>query len=219
MRRAVYSNCLMGVWIQMRIKSYTRVLLSGALVLALTLVLAGCGDNSGTETGQGAPAGATGDQAGGAAVEAGKQRNPADVKNEQQAYGTEPPPVQIDLGESSGWNVAKTTVVVVNSNSELKSVKKKLQSKYSDTSEIVPIDFKTRQLIVLQMPKSPPGTAVQITQVKSGEGTITVEATKITRGKGCKGGRSTNPFHIVETRKLTGTPKLKLSTMANDPCN
>lgn len=205
----------------MRIKSYMRAAVSGALVLVLVLALAGCGNDqpAGSETSEGAPAGATGDQAGGAAVEAGKKRDPADVKKEQNAYGTEPPPVQIDLGETSGWHPSSKQVVVINSNAELKSMKKKLQSKNSDMKDIVPIDFKTRQLIVVQLPDSPSGTALQITQVQPSEGTINIEAVKITRGKGCKtGGGSTNPYHIVETRKLEGTPKLKLETMPNSPC-
>lgn len=205
----------------MRINSYVRAVVSAAMILALCLVITGCGDDQpeGSETGKGAPAGATGTAAGGAAVEAGKQRNPKDVENEKKAYGEEPPPVQIAVGQESGWNVGKTTVVAIHSDKELEKYKKKLKSKTSGTEAIVPIDFKTRQLVVVQMPKSPGGTSLQILQVGQDGSKIAVRAIVIEKGKGCEGSGSANPFHVVETRRMTGTPKVNFDPpLKNDAC-
>ncbi|MGH2958284.1 MAG: hypothetical protein ACRDKE_01660 [Solirubrobacterales bacterium] len=205
----------------MRINSYVRAVLSAAMILALCLVISGCGDDApeGSETGAGAPAGATGTAAGGAAVEAGKQRNPKDVENEKKEFGNEPPPVQIAVGQTSGWNVNETTTVAIHSDKELAAYKKKLKSKYSGTEAIVPIDFKTRQLIVMQLPKAPSGTSVQILQVSQDGSDIAVRAIKVNKGDGCKSNGSTNPFHVVETRKMTGTPKVSFDEpIKNDAC-
>ncbi|MBJ7459329.1 MAG: hypothetical protein JHD02_09100 [Thermoleophilaceae bacterium] len=206
----------------MRSNSYVRAVLSAATILAMCLVISGCGDDqpTGSETGPGAPADAKGSAAGGAAVEAGKQRNPQDVENEKKAYGAEPPPVQIALSEESGWKVDKSTVAVINSDKELDSYKKKLQSKNSGTEAIAPIDFKTRQLVVVQMPKVPGGTNMQILQVGQDGNKILVRAIVVNKGKGCKSTGTNNPVHVVETRKMTGTPKLSFDEpMNNDACS
>lgn len=202
-------------------KSFLRVAGVMATIMLLALALGGCGNDEpkGAETGTGAPSGAKGDAAGGAAVEAGKERNPADVENEKRAYGTEPPPVQINVGAASGWKVDKPTLQIIHTNSELNALKKKLRSKLADVDSIVPIDFKTRQLFVVQMPKLPGGSVVQISQVRYAPGNAIVEAVKITPGKGCKTSRTGNPYHVVETRRLEGTARLKLKTMRNDPCD
>ncbi|MBJ7355205.1 MAG: hypothetical protein JHC98_10315 [Thermoleophilaceae bacterium] len=202
----------------MRSLSYARLLTVVLMAFVLGAVVVGCGgDDDGSETNPGAPAGATGDAAGGAAVEAGKQRTEKEIQDEKKNFSTEPPPVSLQQGERSGYNVSKPTIVIARSQSELNSLKKKLKAKGVST-EIAPVDFKTRQAVAVVFPKLPPGTLTQISDIHEEDGKIVVTAVRVEPGKGCPTGKSTNPFSIVETRTMKGTPTLKIQKVNNSPC-
>lgn len=87
---------------------------------------------------------------------------------------------------------------------------------------VAPIDCKTRQTVGLFLPKSPKGSQLAITDVHQEGDTIVVSAVKLLLGKGCPTS-STKPrlFHIVETRKMTGVPKVKIKveTQKTTPCD
>lgn len=202
----------------MRRDGFLRVFCVLAVLAVFGVAAAGCGDDDSAQTNAGAPAGATGSEAGGAAVEAGKQRPANEVEQEQKTYGAEPPPVQLQTGERSGYSVSKPSVFVVSSNKELRALQKKLKAPGVE-STVVPVDFKNRQVVAVVFPKSPPGTLTQVTNVQEKDGKIVVTAAKITRGEGCEAGKSTNPFALVETRAMDGRPTLKLETTQNGACN
>lgn len=187
----------------------------GVLMLA---TVAGCGsDDDKTKTGEGATAGATGDAAGGFAVEAGKKRSPQDAKSD--AADPEPPPVQVLVGNETGVRVNEPTVIVVRSEKEFKALEKRQFSKGTDKQSILSTDYKNRQILGLFLPKSPKGTLLTITSVAEENGNIVVKAVKIIPGKGCDvGDYVARPFHIVETRKMAGTPKIELSDMKQPAC-
>lgn len=203
----------------MRSSNFARFLSIGLLAVAFGLVAAGCGsDNQDmSKTNPGAPAGATGNEAGGFAVEAGKERSQQDIENEKKTYGEEPPPVNLQQGERSGYKVSKPTIVIARSNSELNAMKKKIKAKGVSTA-IAPVDFKTRQAVLVQFPKLKPGTLTQISSVNEGDGKIIVKTVKLTPGAGCPKGDATNPFSVVETRAMKGTPTLEVQVVANSPC-
>lgn len=203
----------------MRSLNFARILSLIVVAMALGMFVAGCGDDNsdGSETNPGAPAGATGSEAGGAAIEAGKVRDPKDVENEQKTYSEEPPPVNLQQGERSGYDVSKPTVVIARSNSDLKAMKKKIKASGVST-EIAPVDFKTRQAVLVQFPKLPGGTLTQITDIHEEDGKIVVSTVKLNPGEGCPKGKAGNPFSIVETRAMKGTTKLEIKTINNSAC-
>ncbi len=189
-------------------------------MLIALFVVVGCGDdNSDTETGKGAAPGATGEEAGGFAVEAGKQRDPKDVAEEKKNFSSEPPPIQILTGEDTGYRVNGPTVVVAQSKSEFKKMVKTHFSHGVKRQDIVPIDYSTRQLVGLFLPQSKPGVLIVITDISEVDARIVVKATRLLPGKGCKtGGKRLHPFHIVETRKMKGTPKPVIVDQRASPC-
>jgi hypothetical protein len=204
----------------MRGSSLSRLFALIACVVLAASVVAGCGGgDNGSQTGEGAPSGAKGNAAGGAAVEAGKQRNPNDVKQEKEAFSQEPPPVQLQTGDKSGLIVSSPKVVIINSNAEMKGVAKKLYSRGVNSQTIPPVDFKTRQGVLVQLPAQPRGTLMQIQDIHSAGGKIVVRAARILPGKGCKtAGYRPNPYNLVETRKMSGTPVLNLDNVRSSPC-
>lgn len=202
-------------------KSTLRWIALMIAALAISMFVAGCGgdDNAdGTETNPGAPAGATGNEAGGAAVEAGKIRDPEEVQQEKEAYGDEPPPVFLLSGAFSGWDVDEPTAQIVRSKKELNEVKKKLKDKTVDTSTLAPVDYKTRQVIVVQFPKEKGGTLMQVSSVNEEDGKVVVRTVLLPPGKGCPTGKAGNPFHVVETRAMKGDAKIEVETVKGSPC-
>ena len=204
----------------MRVSKISRAITLIAAIALLAFVVAGCGDdNDGSETGAGAPAGATGSEAGGAAVEAGKQRDPKAVEQERKEFSQEPPPVQLQTGDRSGYSVKKPTVVIAQSNKELNSLTKKIYSDGVDKQDVPPVDFRTRQAVLVQMQDLPRGSLMQIQDVHTENGTMVVRVAQLKPGKGCKRPNyKPNPFNLVETRKMEGAAKVEVEKIQNSPC-
>jgi hypothetical protein len=200
--------------------SYRVVLLLVALAM-VGGVLAGCGssnNDAGSQTGAGAPDGATGDAAGGAAPEAGKQVTPAEKKAQETTFNNEPPPVQIQSGVTSGIKVNSPKAIVVTSQKQENALRKKIYSDGSKKEQWAPTDFKTRQMVVLVMPQISKGSQVAITGISTNGKVIKVKAVQLTRGDGCKAGPKTNPWQAVETRIMPGTTTVELSKQQSSPC-
>lgn len=201
-----------------------RLISIAVIAVAMSIVVAGCGSDNktgsaGSQSGPGATNGATGTAAGGAAVEAGKQRDPQDVETEKKNFSKEPPPVQIDSGNASGIHVKKPTVYIVQSNKELKALRKKQFSKGVPSETWASTDFGTRQFVYVVLPESQKGSLLAITDIYQDGGTITVKAVHLLSGKGCKAsGSKPRPWQVVETRKMTGTPAAKITDQASSPC-
>lgn len=198
----------------------SRVLALIACLVLSAFVVTGCGDDDdASKTGAGAPAGATGTEAGGAAVEAGKQRDPKEVAQEKKEFSEEPPPVQLQTGDRSGYIVSKPKVVIIRSNKELKAVTKRLYSRGVNSETVAPIDFRTRQAVLVQFPKQPKGTLMQIQDIHELNGKIPVRAARLLNGKGCKtADYRPNPYNLVETRIMKGTPVLKIENIRTSEC-
>ncbi len=201
------------------------VLMLLALCIAAT-ALYGCGgdknDTANAKTGEGATAGATGDQAGGFAVEAGKKRNQQDVENEKKHFSSEPPPVQVLAGDNTGIIVSKPTAFLVKSQKEYNALMKRHFSHGVQKQPVAPTDWKTRQHIGLFLPKSEKGAIVSVTDVyeNTDTGTVVVKATLLTPGDKCGIPKTTpRPFNIVETRKMAATKtKVIIEKQPQSPC-
>jgi hypothetical protein len=195
------------------------------VVAALSVfAAAGCGSDkpAGSETGKGATAGTPGEEAGGVTVEAGKVRSQKEIDQEKKHFSQEPPPVQILTGSTTGYKVNKPTAIIAQSGTEFKAMKAKHFSNGVPKETIAPIDFKTRQAVGLFLPKSPKGSELAISDVHQEGDTIVITAVELLPGKGCTTG-SLRPrlFHIVETRKMTNAPnvKIKVTKQKTTPCN
>lgn len=202
--------------LQLRMRTAFLMLVA---VMALGL-LAGCGDDdSGTETGKGAPPGVTGDEAGGFTVEAGKQRDPKDIAEEKENFSSEPPPIQILSGDQTGYRVDEPTAVVARSNKEFAAMRKEHFSNGVKKEDIVPIDFTERQLVGVFMPESKRGVLISITDIYEDNGKVIVKTTRLLPGKGCNTSKTKpHPFHMVETRKMKGEPEVRLEDIDASPC-
>jgi hypothetical protein len=126
-------------------------------------------------------------------------------------------PVQVASGNDGDISVSEPTLYVINSKSELKRFKKALGSSSADVS--VP-DFKKRQLVAVVLPTKDLGTQLAISKVTPKTASrFTVEAIYLPPGKGCKDtGESSVPFTIVDTDKMNGTGKLKITKQRQSPC-
>lgn len=190
--------------------------------LAGSALIAGCGDDDNatdSASSPGATAGATGDAAGGAAAEAGKIRDPQDVANEKKAFSDEPPPIQISSGNESELNLKSPTAYIVQSNKELKKLRDDAFSNSKESQSWADTDFKTRQFVGVFMPKSEKGALIAITDIYQDGNDIVIKVTKLLSGEGCKtGGSRPTPWQVVETRKMTGAPALKVTDQESSPC-
>lgn len=187
----------------MRPISVSRLVLLLLAFTALGLFVAGCGDDTSDSaaTGAGAPAGTGGDADGGHAVEEGKQRDPKDVQQEKETFSEEPPPVQLQSGDRSDFKVKKATLEFAHSQKELSALIRSLGIKSSD---VAPVDFKTRQVVLVQLPQQPRGTLMQISDVSVQNGVVTARVARLLPGDGCSTTKyRPNPFNLVETRKMT----------------
>jgi predicted small secreted protein len=194
-----------------------RAVLIAALALVAAFVIAGCGDDKNSGSGRdGQDAG----QISEAEIRDGKLRDPKDIENEKKNFSAEPPPVQISTGDKSGINVSKPKLYLVNSTSEMRSLKKDIFSNGVKRQTIAPSDFKTRQVVGLVMPKQPKGTLVIISDVHQVGNSIVVGTVRLLRGKGCSTAPyRPNPYHLVETRKMTANSlKLEIKDSASSPC-
>lgn len=203
----------------MRFESPTRA--TALFFVLAALLLSGCGsdDDNGSKSGAGAPPGATGTEAGGAAVEAGKQRDPEDVEQEKENFSEEPPPVQLQTGDKSGFKVDEPTAVVAQSNKELRSLTKRLYSNGVPKEDVPPVDFKTRQAVAVMMPSQPKGTLMQITDIHEEGGKIQISIVRLLPGKDCPvGDYRPNPYSLVETRKMKGEPVIKVENVRGSAC-
>ncbi|MBI5309433.1 MAG: protease complex subunit PrcB family protein [Actinobacteria bacterium] len=201
---------------QLRMRTAFLMLIA---VMALGL-LAGCGDDdSGTETGKGAPPGVTGDEAGGFTVEAGKQRDPKDIAEEKENFSSEPPPIQILSGDQTGYRVDEPTAIIARSNKEAAAMRKQHFSHGVKKESIVPIDYTDRQLVGVFMPESKRGVLISITDIYEDDGKVIVKTTRLLPGDGCKTAKTKpRPFHMVETRKMQGQPEVKLEDIEASAC-
>jgi hypothetical protein len=199
--------------------SFSRLTFVLAMLAAVCLIAAGCGDNNSdsTKTGAGTPAGTGGNADGGHAVEEGKQRDQKDVQQEKETFSEEPPPVQLQSGDRSDFKVSKPTIVISKSQKELNSVIRKLGVKKSD---VAPVDFKGRQAVLVQMPTEPRGTLMQIQDVSVRNGVITVRVARLKPGEGCKTVKyKPNPFNLVETRAMSETKRaVTVEDVNSSPC-
>lgn len=188
-------------------------------MLAVAAVAAGCGsgDNNDQQSGAGAPSNAKGSAEGGLAVEAGKQRDPKEVQQEKETFSEEPPPVQLQTDDLSDFHVSKPTLVFIHSQKEMNQIIRKLGVKKSD---VAPVQFETRQAVLVQMPTEAKGTMMQIQDVSVRNGVITVRAARLRNGKGCPTAKyKPNPYNLVETRKMTESKSaLKVEDVATSPC-
>ncbi|MGB0872547.1 MAG: hypothetical protein ACPGWS_00740 [Solirubrobacterales bacterium] len=202
-------------------RSSLRLLVTLTCAVLIGVFVSGCGGDNGDEnakTGEGATAGATGNEAGGFAVEAGKQRDPKDVERESE-FTSEPPPVQVLNGNETGYHVNKPTVVIARSNKELKAMEKKHFDNGVERQEIAPVDFKTRQVVGLFLPESQRGALVAVSDVSQNGEEIKIKATLLLPGKGCESrGPRPRPFHWVETRTLKGDPTIEIEKQTSSPC-
>lgn len=201
-------------------KTRMRAIVTVVVAVVSALIIAGCGGDDNAQTGEGAPPGATGGEAGGFAVEAGKQRDSKDLNEEEKAFSEEPAPIQILSGNETGYRVNKPTVVLVQSKKELSELSKTHFSRGVDKQTIAPIDYKTRQLVALVMPESPKGSLVAVTDVHEEDGKIVVEAVRLLPGKGCATGKTKpRPISFVETRQMKGDVKLEITDTRASPCD
>lgn len=194
------------------------------LALAGSALIAGCGDDDGSKTAlgessPGATAGATGNAAGGAAPEAGKIRDPQDVENEKKNFSDEPPPIQISSGNESELKLDDPKAYIVQSNKELKKMRTDAFNNSKESQSWAATDFKTRQFVGVFMPKSEKGSLIAITDIYQDGDDIVIKVTKLLNGEGCKTGNTRPaPWQVVETRKMTGTPALKVTDQESSPC-
>lgn len=197
-------------------------------LIAAALLVTGCGDSDkddtaqSQQTGEGATAGAKGDQAGGFAVEAGKIRNSDDVKQEQEEFSGEPSPVQVLSGDKSGVRSEKPKIFVVRTQKEYNAMMKQHFSHGVKKQPVAPTDWATRQHIGVFFPEEKKGTIVQVVDVsesKDGEKML-VRVAVLTPGKGCGVPSYTpRPFSIVETRKMSAeTAELVVDAQPQSAC-
>lgn len=174
-----------------------RFLATMLTLVALAVVVAGCGDDK--------KSGASPDEL---------------VKGSTDGTAAEPPPIQVLSGSDTGVRVDEPTVVIVQSNADLKKLTKE-HAKGGDTDEIMGADFKTRQLVGVFVPKQPAGTQLVIDSVQENKSKdlIIVKATMLAPGKGCSTkGYPPYPYQIVNTRKMAGEPKLELEKGSQSGC-
>ena len=132
----------------------------------------------------------------------------------------EPPPVQILNSNETGKRVSKPTAIVVQSRPDYQKLLKQHFARGTSGTEPPGTDFATRQIVAVFIPKEAPGTQFFIGAVNEDKKNkkILIEATVMTPGDGCKAKGAAYPVHFVETRKMSGEPKLKLDEQAQSPC-
>ena len=131
-------------------------------------------------------------------------------KARRTAQPPEPPPIQVLSGIDTGVRVDEPTVIVVQSDAALKKLTKE-HARGGDTDTIMGADFKTRQLVGVFVPKQEAGSQLSISSVQENKSKdqIIVKASLLSPGEGCKTkGYPPYPYSIVNTRKMTGEPKL-----------
>lgn len=202
-----------------------RALMLVAATVIVALVLAGCGDKKSSGSGgnasgsDGANTAAAGD-GGNGATEAGKQTSAARKAEEKKNFSSEPPPIQISSGDKTGFSVSKPTALVVKSKNEFKALQRRIFSNGVKNEGLVAIDFRTRQAVVLVMPKLQKGVIVVIVDVHQQGDKIVVAAVKMMPGDNCgTPDFKPNPYHIVETRKMTpNTVVVNVKRNLSSPC-
>src|SRR3954447_17117346 len=180
-----------------RINSRSLVLLLFA-VLAL-MVVSGCGDKKEGSTDTAAETSNSDD--GGTVKVVGptdtKTMTEAQTKAEEKKnFSEEPPPIQILVGNTTGYYVDKPTIVIAKSKSELRVIQKKHFTHGVKKQELAPIEFPTRQIDALFLPQGKKGSLVTITDVHQEGDTIVVTAIRLLPGDGCSvSGPKPRPFH------------------------
>ena len=193
-----------------------------AAVLALTalLALAGCGGDDDTEV-QLTPeekAALAATEPTGATNEPDNYGYPADEPRKNSQGELLPPPVQIYGADNSSKRVDKDTVEIITSQKEFEQLQKDL-FKGQDERALPGTNFKTRQMIVVFLEPRNDGASTQITTVRKRSNGFTVAAFRLMPGKGCEiAEKDTTPYSIVETDKLKGDAKLKVTDQARPDC-
>lgn len=220
----------------------THAKLFTVLIAAAALMLAagGCGDDeaatenatTGASAQTGATAGETAEPGGGATATstggtsetASEGQTAKDIPDEREGVETnpdvvEPPPIQLATGGDTGYIVDKPTIVIVNSQREYNSLKKRHTSNGLRDTSLTAVNFASGQVVALFMPTSAPGVLVQIADVQENASTIDVKAIKLLPGSGCKAPKTRQrPYNIVETRRMKGRPQLELVSQRSSPC-
>jgi hypothetical protein len=181
---------------------FARVITLLIAVLALSITLAGCGGDSDKDASTTA---ATGSANSGVTAKAGSTG---------EVVATVP--VQAGSGNDANVNVSKPKLYVVTSKNELES----LQSKLGPSTDIAAPDFTKRQIVAVVLPSQKLGTQLAISNVTPKDAnTFNVEAVYLPPGKGCKKtGESSVPYTVVQTDKMNGKGKLKITKQVQSPC-
>lgn len=190
-----------------------RALVLMAVLSLLALGVAGCGDDNEPKPDNSA--------AGGFTAEAGKVRDPADVAEEKENFEN-PPPVQLLSNNSTGIKVSKPKVEVIRTKKDFNALTKEHFARGIDEQTVIPPNFKDRMAVAVILPKSEPGTLVQIGDIQEKDGKVVVKAVEVVPGKGCSDGKGKGmtfrPINIVETAMMEGEAKLELETQAGTDC-
>lgn len=215
-------------------KSISLASLAGTLVVSL-LAVSGCGGSGSTATSpqsNGDASGPTAPLGSGASDKAGsnataKKKKSKDRSNDPgtssqkqpssayTGFKPEPAPVQLYRSSTSGVRVGKPTVVAIRSQAELDSWTKREANGNPQGAPSIEVKFKdNRQVWAVFLPKSPAGARLAVSSVRYNGNIPRVFATMSVPGKGCKTyGGATYPTAWVETRELSGTPELRVTTL------
>ena len=210
-----------------RIRFELRTLFLVALMAVSLVAVAGCGgdDDAASNGSQSADTSGATEATDQASLEEkakkGQLTEEEAKRIEEENFSEEPPPIQILTNADTGYRVNKPTVVIVQSNSELKALKKKHFSNGVKRQEIAPIGLgpDKRQLVAVIMPQDKAGALVAVNDVHEEDGKIVVTAVRLLPGKGCESlGSKVRPVSWVETRAMEGEPKLVVETQRTSPC-
>jgi hypothetical protein len=192
------------------------------LALSIAVICVGCGSKTSSKPSSKKDSPITGTGPSGRITEKDAESLSDDQikKVEEQTFSKEPPPVQILVGNTTGYHVNKPTVIVAKTAKEFSAMKKMHFSHGVKKEPTAPVDLKTRQVVGLFMPKNRPGTEAVVTDVHEEGDTIVVSGIKLLPGENCKySGPKTRPFHFVETRKMKATKiRVKVETQKSSPC-
>lgn len=134
-------------------------------------------------------------------------------RKEKQGFKGAPPPTPLWASTTSGARVSKPTVVAASSQSELKRLLLREERGNPTGGPTLDVPFsKGRQVWAIFLPKSPAGTQVSITSVRSNGRKVRVVGMVTEPAEGCKtSGGATHPTAWVETARFSGTPELALA--------
>lgn len=194
------------------------------------LALVGCGDSSeepvAVTHGQSGSSGATGGPARDRGTDGGKSHLDRSASrgvpgttgggSDDRRFKPEPPPRSLFSSLSSGTSVQRPTVVAIRSTGEMKRWIAKEEAGNPHGVPPIDVDFGGgRQAWAVFLPSTPSGLRFTVARVTYDGRTPRVYASLTVAGRGCKSpGAVTRPTAWAETRRLTGSPQLHVSTIA-----